>query len=316
MVKPSSQEGLKLTINKTGSGKRESKGVATSSSSSSASSKKQHTGLKPGVNSGPASKKALSSASGTGLSSSSKHIFQKANSSGNLSSKLGGSSTSGGGLPLTKSNSTNSFQEHSVPRRRPSMCSPGNTSGGGVQRKSSLTASGSASGSGSGPGLGAGRMSPAALTGSMSQPPPRFDHHTDMMTILQYASPTMAASMEGFIKRLHNRFQIPKLSQRPSGSSVAAGHTAEQASATAASFSSIASTSSSQEQEQQQLNADLSALASSLTATPCSSSGTQKPSTAPSPATSRMLLNLSSSGTVSAVGDGIDEELLASLAGK
>ncbi|EDV96621.1 GH16358 [Drosophila grimshawi] len=317
MVKPSSQEGLKLTINKTGSGKRESKGGTTASSSSTSSSassstgvKKQHTGLKPGVNSGPASKKAPSAAAG-----SSKHLFQKANSSGNLSSKLSGSSTStsGGGLPLTKSNSTNSFQEQSVPRRRPSM---GNSSGGGVQRKAQLTPSASASGSGAGvgigSGMGAGRMSPAAMSGSMSQPPPRFDHRTDMMTILQYASPTMAASMEGFIKGLHNKFQIPKLSQRQSGNSSSSSTVGHSLTNTDQVQSESAAASSSMEQQQ------MSALASSLTGTmPSGSSGVLKLSPVASSGSAAnandLLLSLNSSGSI---GDGIDEELLASLAGE
>lgn len=160
-------------------------------------------------------------------------------------------------------------------------------------------------------------MSPAALSGSMSQPPPRFDHHTDMMTILQYASPTMAASMEGFIKGLHNKFQIPKLSQRPSGNNGGGGQTSsttDSALATGTSASSSSSASSLEHQQQQQLNADLNALASSLTSSSNSNSGGQKPSTAPS-AASDLLLTLGSSGTMGS-GDGIDEELLASLAGE
>ncbi|KAL7731411.1 hypothetical protein ACLKA6_010570 [Drosophila palustris] len=333
MVKPSSQEGLKLTINKTGgssSSKREGKGGASGSSSSG--SKKQHTGLKPGVNSGPASKKAHSSGTGgggsTSSSSSSKHLLQKANSSGNLSSKLSGSSSSGGGLPLTKSNSTNSFQEHSAPRRRPSMSSLGSSSGSGSggasgsggQRKTPLSGPGSGSGSGVG-----GGVSPAAASGSMSQPPPRFDHHTDMMTILQYASPSMAASMEGFIKGLHNKFQIPKLSQRTSSGNSGPGaggrttpSTTDQTTATMSSSAPSASTS-----QEQQVNPDINALS----AGPSASSGQQKPMTTAPPAASDLLLTLGSSGGSvpgsglgpvqgSGSGDGIDEELLARLAGE
>ncbi|KAH8368488.1 hypothetical protein KR084_012303, partial [Drosophila pseudotakahashii] len=304
MVKPSSQEGLKLTINKTGSSKSSGSGSsslttsqakakssssgATSFSGSSGSTKKQHTGLKPGVNSGPASKKATVAASVAGTSSS-KHLFQKANSSGNLSSKLSGSGA-GGGVPLTKSNSTNSFQEHNAPRRRPSMgaLASGSSGGGSAQRKSGSTSAG-VSGS-------SGAVSPA-LSGSMSQPPPRFDHHTDMMTILQYASPTMAASMEGFIKGLHNKFQIPKLSQRGSGGNTTSGRSTPSGSTDLA----AAGTSSS--------ISGVSATSSGL------AEPEAKPPAPPPPPGSDGLLNLSSTAGM-APGDGIDEELLASLAGE
>ncbi|XP_017128450.1 mediator of RNA polymerase II transcription subunit 1 isoform X1 [Drosophila elegans] len=313
MVKPSSQEGLKLTINKTGSSKSSVSGsssssggqaklsksssssssAAMSSAGSSGSTKKQHTGLKPGVNSGPASKKATAAASSSATSSSSsKHLFQKANSSGNLSSKLSGSGT-GGGVPLTKSNSTNSFQEHSVPRRRPSMgalASGSSGGGGGAQRKSASTSAGA--------GGSSGAVSPA-LSGSMSQPPPRFDHHTDMMTILQYASPTMAASMEGFIKGLHNKFQIPKLSQRGSGGSTASGRSTPSGGADLA----AAGTSSA---------ASGGGAASSTALTEPEA----KPPAPPPPPGNDGLLNLSSTAGMPSSGDGIDEELLASLAGE
>ncbi|XP_017036570.1 mediator of RNA polymerase II transcription subunit 1 isoform X2 [Drosophila kikkawai] len=310
MVKPSSQEGLKLTINKTGSSKssssssgsssissssaggqgksKSSSGAVAGSSGSSGSTKKQHTGLKPGVNSGPASKKATAAATAASSSSSSKHLFQKANSSGNLSTKLSGSSA-GGGVPLTKSNSTNSFQEHNAPRRRPSMGGLATVSGGGgnSQRKSSSTVVGI--------GGSSGAVSPAAHGGSTSQPPPRFDHHTDMMTILQYASPTMAASMEGFIKGLHNKFQIPKLSQRGSGTNPPSGR----------------STPSSDQ---------LSTATASTSSATVASSGLPDPEAKPpvphpSPGANEGLLNLSSTAGMPS-GDGIDEELLASLAGE
>ncbi|XP_017042332.1 LOW QUALITY PROTEIN: mediator of RNA polymerase II transcription subunit 1 [Drosophila ficusphila] len=304
MVKPSSQEGLKLTINKTGSSKSSGSGssstsggqvkaktssiAVTSTAGSSGATKKQHTGLKPGVNSGPASKKVTAVASAAATSSS-KHLFQKANSSGNLSSKLSGSG-GGGGVSLTKSNSTNSFQEHSAPRRRPSMgaLASGSTGSGSVPRKSSSTSAGASGSSGS--------VSPA-LSGSMSQPPPRFDHHTDMMTILQYASPTMAANMEGFIKGLHTKFQIPKLSQRGSGGNTTSGRS------TPSGGADIAAAGTS----------------SSISGSAASSIGLADPEAkppAPPPSTGNEgLLNLSSTaGTQS--GDGIDEELLASLAGE
>uniref|UniRef100_A0A1I8Q188 Uncharacterized protein n=1 Tax=Stomoxys calcitrans TaxID=35570 RepID=A0A1I8Q188_STOCA len=235
MVK-TSQEGLKLTINKTSSSTTTSKlsSSLTSSSSSSCSStfpsstsssssksvlkskqglgspssyhgssslalnKKIHTGLKPGVSSGPASKKPSSptlykSSSSSSLGSSSKHMFQKSYSSGSLSTKLGSgsSNSSSSAYGLSKSHSTNSFGEY---RSRTS--------------KKSHSASTS-------PAL---QTPYTSSTNSQSQPASRLDHQADMLKILQYASPTMAASMEGFMKGLNSKFQIPKLSQRNSNS--------------------------------------------------------------------------------------------------
>lgn len=66
-IKSSGSDGIKITFNKT----KSSKG-----------SKTQHTGLKPGVNSGPASKKS----SQYSKSSSQKLLYQKSNSSGSLTS--------------------------------------------------------------------------------------------------------------------------------------------------------------------------------------------------------------------------------------
>ncbi|XP_054735954.1 mediator of RNA polymerase II transcription subunit 1 isoform X2 [Anastrepha obliqua] len=246
MVK-SSQEGLKLTINKTSSGGKSSvsssssgegggsgaavstctsatiattKGGAKPSSAASANStsKRQHTGLKPGVNSGPASKKLSLAKSSNKKSATSKHPFQKSNSSGSLSTKAAGSSTappaaSGG---LTKSYSTNSF---------------GDLIGGtGSLRKSSKKSSSSNSGGTS------------SITSAPTQPATRMDHQADMLKILQYASPTMAANMEGFMKGLNSKFQIPKLSQRATNTTAATNctqsapttHTAQQQTLTSA----------------------------------------------------------------------------------
>lgn len=204
MVKQS-QEGLKLTINKTSNKSSSSSffsNKAKSASTSnltlfnnsqqqqtfSASTKKtpQHTGLKPGVNSGPASKKSPAHTSASGGSSGgnggtgitittsknfpTKHIFQKSNSSGNLNFKL----------------SSSPSKNHTM-------------SGGNMTKKTE-------------------RERDRSSSSSSSQPSSRLDHHADMMKILQYASPTMAANMEGFMKNLNNKFQIPKLSQRSSAS--------------------------------------------------------------------------------------------------
>ena len=67
-IKSSGSDGIKITFNKT----KSSKGLKSP----------KHTGLKPGVNSGPASKKSSQSSK----SSSHKLLFQKSSSSGSLSS--------------------------------------------------------------------------------------------------------------------------------------------------------------------------------------------------------------------------------------
>lgn len=109
MVKPSS-DGIKLTINKTRTKDSSSSGSSKSSSSSSSSSTKTsstsggtgspktHTGLKPGVNSGPASKKpqqaqkssstsAITSSTGSSSSTSSSYAFKSSGSSSSSSLK-------------------------------------------------------------------------------------------------------------------------------------------------------------------------------------------------------------------------------------
>ncbi|XP_017482093.1 PREDICTED: mediator of RNA polymerase II transcription subunit 1-like [Rhagoletis zephyria] len=236
MVK-TSQEGLKLTINKTSSGGGKSsiggsssntnnsgcnsslgggisagsstttsssetaatKGAKSSSvtSATNATGKKQHTGLKPGVNSGPASKKLLAAKSPFKKSATTtKHPFQKSNSSGSLSTKSSSTAVVGGS-GLTKSFSTNSFGDL-----------VGSTSGS--SRKSMKK---SASGAYS------------STTPTVTQQVTRMDHQADMLKILQFASPAMAANMEGFMKGLNSKFQIPKLSQRGTNTNTAANGT-------------------------------------------------------------------------------------------
>lgn len=173
MVK-TSQEGLKMTINKTNnkSTLKKSKSSSTLSSDSTVSlnsaPKRSHTGLKVGVSSGPSSKKnghinhmfnsstsSLNSCSSSSGVSSTKTSFHKSNSSGNLLGKLSSNSS--------KHSDSNSLSPKKMPNSK-------------------------------------------------------LDHHVDMLKILQYASPTMAANMEGFMKGLNSKFQIPKLSQRAASS--------------------------------------------------------------------------------------------------
>lgn len=108
MVKPSS-DGIKLTINKTRTKDSSSPSHSTSSSSSrhspgsNSGSNSPKTGLKPGVNSGPASKKPQNQSSlaqnnnkiATGTNATvAKPSFQRSSSSGNLNSSKSSSSSS------------------------------------------------------------------------------------------------------------------------------------------------------------------------------------------------------------------------------
>ncbi|CAD7081015.1 unnamed protein product [Hermetia illucens] len=183
MIKPS-LDGMKITINKTrtkdspssaGSNSSNSKGgststpgsfskiFSTSGGGSGSGSPKRHTGLKPGVNSGPASKKSQSGQSFSKLNLGSQSYpnipgrgnFQKSSSSGSLSS------------------STSS--------------------------KSSYSSSKS---------LSSSSLSNAADSLKKDKAKNRTDA-SDVMKMLGFASP-----MEGFMKSLNTKFQIPKLSAR------------------------------------------------------------------------------------------------------
>lgn len=107
MVKHSS-DGMKITINKTKSKEKLSGSSLTKSASfsSGSSSPKTHTGLKPGVNSGPASKKPSSSSSSSSSKTGSKLPFQKSVSSSSLPGTKSYSPTK-----LTSSKSSNSYKE-------------------------------------------------------------------------------------------------------------------------------------------------------------------------------------------------------------
>ncbi|XP_057655941.1 mediator of RNA polymerase II transcription subunit 1 [Diorhabda carinulata] len=123
MVKPSS-DGMKITINKTrskdnSSGKQS--GLALVNKANSTNSPKTHTGLKPGVNSGPASKKpqvqkstnsyspipTMNSSSNTAGSGSSSKTFSPSakSTSTNYSKSSSGSSCNSNSTNLSKSNS-------------------------------------------------------------------------------------------------------------------------------------------------------------------------------------------------------------------
>lgn len=121
MVKPSS-DGMKITINKTRTKDSSSPSHSTSSSSSrhspgsNSGSNSPKTGLKPGVNSGPASKKPQNQSTlaqnnnkitaGTNNSVAAKPSFQRSSSSGNLNPSKSASIAKGSG-----SSSSDSFSK-------------------------------------------------------------------------------------------------------------------------------------------------------------------------------------------------------------
>ncbi|XP_046678698.1 mediator of RNA polymerase II transcription subunit 1 isoform X2 [Homalodisca vitripennis] len=171
MVKPSS-DGMKITINKTRtkdpnkSGKSSSSGSGVSSSGSG--SPKTHTGLKPGVNSGPASKKPQQTPS------------VKTTSTKTSSKILGASKSS--------SSSVRSIKSSGSRDSRPRSTKPGD--------KSIFSSSKSE----------ARKLSPTS-------------HREDADSYkLLSTPPTISPELvvQGFMKQLDTKFQIPKLSQRTS----------------------------------------------------------------------------------------------------
>lgn len=189
MVKPSS-DGMKITINKTRTGKPPS----------GSSSPKTHTGLKPGVNSGPASKKPqaysnktpiggssiVKSASASDIKSMSvSSSFSKTNSSSSLSlSNSTKSSKSIIGSPKSSSSSDSSMKSYNREKQRSTK-----------SNDKSIFKSGESK-----------RSSPAP---SRDEP----DNDRSMKLLGQSGLPPQLM-VEGLIKSLDTKFQIPKLSQR------------------------------------------------------------------------------------------------------
>lgn len=167
MVKPS-LDGMKITINKTRT-KEGKSGKYSSSSSSGSGSPKTHTGLKPGVNSGPASKKPQSP------------LLTKMASSKTSSKILGGSKSSSSSVKPVKSSSSRDS--------RPRTTKPGD--------KSIFSSSKSDS----------RKLSPSSLK-------------EDSDSYKTYTPPTISPELvvQGLMKQLDTKFQIPKLSQRNANS--------------------------------------------------------------------------------------------------
>lgn len=198
MVKPSS-DGMKLTINKTRT-KESSKSLLKSQSSSGTGSPKTHTGLKPGVNSGPASKKP-------------QQFTQKSSSSPNLTNS-------------TSSNAYSSFKSGSKNSSGTSKGTPGSSMGSKSSTKvgSPKTNATDLSRSKDKPRLNKSNSDKSIFSSSRERKssPTQSREETDGEKAFKFAlskmdpystAPLMA---EGLIKQLDKNFQIPKLSARNS----------------------------------------------------------------------------------------------------
>ncbi|CAH0564837.1 unnamed protein product [Brassicogethes aeneus] len=208
MVK-SSSEGIKITINKTRGKESKNSGTKSSSSSNSSSgtgSPKIHTGLKPGVNSGPASKKSLT-----------KDPFPKNNQQTTTNSNVLNSQSQKASSATIKNHynvasqsnsakmtSTSSSKSVSKSTGSPKMGSSGS---GDFNRskdraKSSLSKSGSEKSIFSIKDRGKGSPTPGGKD--------------DDVFKMGQANPYTPMLMEGMMKQLDKNFQIPKLSARSS----------------------------------------------------------------------------------------------------
>ncbi|XP_055601022.1 mediator of RNA polymerase II transcription subunit 1 [Uranotaenia lowii] len=177
MVKPSS-EGIKLTIqNKKGS---------KSSSSSGSSSSSSKSGLKPGISSGPSKKlsssqsfSGLPSVSGKSSSSSSSKSFQKSSSSGSLASSSSSS--------IRSSSKSGSSSSSSKEKSRSSSSKSSSSSSSSIMAQNAA-------------------MAVAAAQAAANA------NALNVMKMLGFTSSIQ--NMEGFVKTLDTKFQIPKLSAR------------------------------------------------------------------------------------------------------
>lgn len=213
MVKPSS-EGIKITINKTRTKDSKSGVMKTSSSNTGSGSPKTHTGLKPGVNSGPASKKphqmlqqksVSGNSSNSGISSSS----SKAGSSGsgNPSTKIPSTTKStsspvSGVLSKSASRSSGSPKMSSLAdaSRRDNKPRPPKTSS---DRDKSVFSK----------GADARKSSPVGMRDELESERP-----LKLVTAHAKMEPSLPPQLmvEGMMKSLDTKFQIPKLSARSS----------------------------------------------------------------------------------------------------
>ncbi|XP_046992764.1 mediator of RNA polymerase II transcription subunit 1-like [Schistocerca americana] len=218
MVKPSS-DGIKLTINKTRTkdSKPASRNQSSGSSTGSTGSPKTHTGLKPGVNSGPASKKPHSggpprSQTSPSNGTTSGSASTAATGTGVMTVAASSGSVSGARSPANTSNKTGGSGKAGSSKTGGSKQLGGSPKTGTRDGKTARPAKGSSDRLGSPFGAGgkpgdSRKGSGAALgTDTVAADPFR----TGTSSKLEVALPPL--------KSLDTKFQIPKLSARNSGS--------------------------------------------------------------------------------------------------
>lgn len=207
MVKPSS-DGMKITINKTRG--KESKSSSTNKSSSTGTgSPKIHTGLKPGVNSGPASKKSVSK----------EQILKNNSISGSATNAAMVGTSSSAYNSLKGSSSSNSAKNHSLMMgsKLPNTGSKSISKQSGSPKTS--TGLNSADFNRSKDRIKSSKSGVEKSFFTMKErgkgsPTPGKDDSEGIPKITQLNT---YPSMEGIIKQLDfKKFQIPKLSARSS----------------------------------------------------------------------------------------------------
>ncbi|XP_069683901.1 mediator of RNA polymerase II transcription subunit 1 [Periplaneta americana] len=205
MVK-SSSEGIKITINKT---RKEPKSVVKASSSGTGSgSPKTHTGLKPGVNSGPASKKPH------------QMLQQKSTSGSSVSSSSSSSNKASSSNPSSKTQSTTKSSSSPV-----SMLSKSLSKSTGSPKMSSLADSNRRDNKPRPPKSSSDREKSVFSKGPERKSSPsgsrdeiEGERPLKLVQAHQKMEPTLPPQLmvEGLIKTLDTKFQIPKLSARSS----------------------------------------------------------------------------------------------------
>nr|CAD7196769.1 unnamed protein product [Timema douglasi] len=199
MVKPS-LDGMKITINKTRTKDSKSGTTKSSSSSSGTGSPKTHTGLKPGVNSGPASKKphqtlqqkppsSVSSSSSAKTGSNSSKMSSGKSSNSPVSGILSKSSSKSSGSPKMSSSSDANRRDN---KQRPPKSSS--------DREKNIFSSSK--------GPDSRKSSPVPLRDDSDG----FKLLTPHAKMDSNLPPQLM--VEGLIKTLDTKFQIPKLSAR------------------------------------------------------------------------------------------------------
>ena len=252
MVKHSS-DGMKITINKTrtkdsksganlklsSSSTNVATGTSSSSSASSATisgngSPKTHTGLKPGVSSGPASKKPPSqtspklsgSSSGSGSGNKTTLLGQKMLTAlKSISGSNSGSGNGAGGISVGSSGSSALLSKNVVSSKSssssPKTASSGVTDLSRNRDKSRLSKSGDKSIFPS-KGIGDTRKSSPSGLREESESERAFKllaAHASMSNLSNLPNLPPQLVVEGLMKQLDTKFQIPKLSARANADS-------------------------------------------------------------------------------------------------